>query len=86
MVSWIAKPVSAQTEAGNVRLVRGHWNENFIRVLENFPVGRHDDEVDALSGAHEMLPPRDFPGGRFAILGDPQGAAFGILKMAPRQG
>ena len=50
-----AKPVSAQTEAGNVRLIRGHLNENFIRVLENFPVGRHDDEVDALSGAHEML-------------------------------
>jgi predicted enzyme related to lactoylglutathione lyase len=29
-----------------------------------------------------MLPPRDFPGGRFAIVGDPQGAAFGLLKMA----
>ncbi len=50
-----AKPVSVQTEAGNVHLIRGHWNENFIRVLENFPVGRHDDEADALSGAHEML-------------------------------
>ena len=24
-------------------------------MLENFPIGRHDDEVDALSGAHEML-------------------------------
>ena len=36
------------------------------------------------AGAREMLAPMDFPGGRFAILGDPQGAAFGILKMAPR--
>jgi predicted enzyme related to lactoylglutathione lyase len=50
------------------------------------------DDVDAAfekaiaAGAHEMLPPRDFPGGRFGILGDPQGAAFGILKMAQRQG
>jgi predicted enzyme related to lactoylglutathione lyase len=34
------------------------------------------------AGAREMLPPRDFPGGRFAIVGDPQGAAFGLLRMA----
>jgi predicted enzyme related to lactoylglutathione lyase len=33
------------------------------------------------SGAREMLAPQDFPGGRFAILQDPQGAAFGLLKM-----
>jgi predicted phage terminase large subunit-like protein len=50
-----AKPVSAQAEAGNVKLVKGPWNDEFLRVLENFPVGRHDDEVDALSGAHGML-------------------------------
>ena len=35
--------------------------------------------VDA--GGREMLAPQDFPGGRFAILTDPQGAAFGLLKM-----
>jgi predicted enzyme related to lactoylglutathione lyase len=35
--------------------------------------------VDA--GAHEMLPPTDFSGGRFAILSDPQGAIFGLLRM-----
>jgi uncharacterized protein len=45
------------------------------------------DDVDASyqkalsGGAHEMLPPQDFAGGRFAILGDPQGATFGLLKM-----
>ncbi len=32
-------------------------------------------------GAEEMLDPQDFPGGRFSILGDPQGASFGLLKM-----
>jgi predicted enzyme related to lactoylglutathione lyase len=32
-------------------------------------------------GAREMLAPRDFPGGRFSILSDPQGASFGLLKM-----
>jgi predicted phage terminase large subunit-like protein len=49
------KPISAQAEAGNVKIVRGLWNEDFLRVLENFPTGRHDDDVDALSGAHGVL-------------------------------
>ena len=33
------------------------------------------------AGGKEMLPPMDFPGGRFAIVQDPQGAAFGILDF-----
>jgi predicted enzyme related to lactoylglutathione lyase len=33
-------------------------------------------------GATEMLPPQDFPGGRFAIVADPQGASFGLLKVS----
>ena len=37
-------------------------------------------------GAREMVAPMDFPGGRFAILQDPQGATFGLLKTASRQG
>jgi uncharacterized protein len=32
-------------------------------------------------GGSEMVPPQDMPGGRFAIVSDPQGAAFGILKL-----
>ena len=36
------------------------------------------------AGAHEMLPPTDFPGGRFAFLSDPQGAAFALLRQTPR--
>jgi hypothetical protein len=36
------------------------------------------------AGATEMLAPLDFPGGRFAIVSDPQGASFGLLKMRPR--
>lgn len=32
-------------------------------------------------GAKSMLEPQDFPGGRFSILTDPQGAAFGLLVM-----
>ncbi len=32
-------------------------------------------------GGREMVAPQDFPGGRFAIVSDPQGAAFGLLKQ-----
>lgn len=36
------------------------------------------------AGAQAMVRPQDFPGGRFAILGDPQGATFGLLRVAER--
>ena len=49
-----ASPVSAQAEAGNIRVLRGQWNEDFFRELENFPESAHDDIVDALSGAFLM--------------------------------
>ena len=55
-----AKPVSSQVEAGNVAIVDdGSWEgtspEEFCRVLENFPIGSHDDEVDGLAGAYYFL-------------------------------
>lgn len=50
-----AKPISAQAEAGNIRVVKAKWNEQFFKELENFPEGKHDDIVDALSGAFKML-------------------------------
>lgn len=49
-----AKPVSAQADAHNIKIVRGTWNEAFIRELESFPEG-HDDQVDAMSGAFRQL-------------------------------
>lgn len=36
------------------------------------------------AGARETMAPMDFPGGRFGVLTDPQGAVFGLLKMNPR--
>lgn len=55
-----AQPVSAQCEGhggnkGNVLVVRGAWNDAFFNELESFPGGKHDDQVDALSGAHNAL-------------------------------
>ncbi len=48
-------PVSSQVEAGNVYLLRGSWNDDFMDELENFPDGRHDDQVDGFSGAFNMV-------------------------------
>lgn len=50
-----AKPVSAQCEAGNVKVLRAPWNDEFFTELENFPEGAHDDCVDVLSGAFNEL-------------------------------
>jgi predicted phage terminase large subunit-like protein len=52
-----AKPLSAQAEAGNVKLVRGKWNEAYLNELENFDGsdGCVADQVDASSGAFYML-------------------------------
>ncbi|MGE5483159.1 MAG: phage terminase large subunit [Bacteroidota bacterium] len=50
-----ANPVSAAVEAGNVKLVRGPWISDFLDEIEAFPFGPHDDQVDAVSGAFEML-------------------------------
>src|SRR5271165_7089022 len=50
-------PFSSQCRAGNVKILRGPWNEELFRVLEGFPDLSHDDEVDACSGALVMLNP-----------------------------
>jgi predicted phage terminase large subunit-like protein len=50
-----AKPCSSQAEAGNIKIVRAPWNEPFLNELENFPDSNRDDQVDALSGAFELI-------------------------------
>lgn len=52
-----ARPFSAQAEAGNVKLVRGAWNETFIREVENFDGTDKcvSDQTDAATGAFYML-------------------------------
>lgn len=46
-----ASAFAAQVEAGNVVLLRGHWNQDFIDELNEFPLGLHDDQVDAAADA-----------------------------------
>ncbi|SRR6266446_2242782 len=64
-------PFSAQCRAGNVKILRGPWNEDLFRVLEGFPDLAHDDEVDACSGALEML--------------NPDMKSYGAYELARRQ-
>jgi len=47
-------PVSSQCAAGNVKFLRGHWNEEVFKTLEGFPDAPHDDDADALAGAFAM--------------------------------
>lgn len=51
------EPFSAAAEAGLIKIVKGDWNHDYIRELENF-VGDgkgHDDMVDATSDAFNNL-------------------------------
>ncbi len=67
-----AKPASSQSEAGNIYIVRGTWNEAFLDELESFadwdeveeqPVTMpHDDQVDGFSGAFNELANNATPG------------------------
>lgn len=50
-----ADPFSSQVNAGNVRLVKGAWNDAYIEELRQFPNGRHDDQVDGTSVAFNEL-------------------------------
>jgi len=48
-------PTSSQARAGNIVIIRGSWNEEFLSSLEGFPEAKHDDDADALGGAHRMF-------------------------------
>lgn len=74
-----AGPVSAQTEAGNVMLVRAPWNEPFVQELESFPEGSHDDQVDGLSGAHTALT------GDMRTIRESVGAVIPVMPFEDRE-
>lgn len=48
-------PFRGQCEAGNVRIVRGEWNEAWLDEVCAFPVGRNDDQADGTSNAYNEL-------------------------------
>ena len=50
-----AEPFAAQCEAGNVKLVRGKWNFDYITEMTEFPNGVYKDQVDSSVGAYSKL-------------------------------
>ncbi len=56
--------------------VPSHWMVYF-GVMD---VDQKFEEAKA-AGGKELMSPSDYPGGRFAILSDPDGAPFGILNV-----
>lgn len=50
-----AVPYSAQVEGGNVMILDGLWNRNFIDEHASFPRGKYADQVDAAAGAFAKL-------------------------------
>lgn len=50
-----ANPVSSAAEAGNVYVVGGRWNRDFLDEISLFPYGAHDDQCDAFTGGFDFL-------------------------------
>lgn len=49
------RPFAVQAEAGNVRVVRGEWNQAWLDEMVMAPMGSHDDQVDSVCGAFNEL-------------------------------
>jgi predicted phage terminase large subunit-like protein len=50
-----ALPLAGQAEAGNVRIVKGRWNGDFLDEICAFPEFTNDDQVDGVTGAYNKL-------------------------------
>lgn len=53
-----ATPLEPIFEDGNVHILKGEWNQLWLDEFQAFPSGEHDDQVDSLSGAYEILESR----------------------------
>jgi len=50
-----ADPFSTQVNGGNVWLVPGEWNEDYVKEMKFFPYSTTKDQIDASSGAFNMI-------------------------------
>jgi predicted phage terminase large subunit-like protein len=50
-----AEPYAAQVQNGDVSLVAGAWNREFLQEHEEYPYGKYLDQVDATAGAFNKL-------------------------------
>jgi len=53
-----ADPFSVQVNNGNVVLKRGDWNIEYLGELSFFPYSKYKDQVDASSGAFNLITKR----------------------------
>lgn len=53
-----ASPFASQVNAGNVKMLKADWNEALISEMRVFPMGKHDDQIDALSRAYNQASQR----------------------------
>lgn len=71
-----AAPLSAQWQAGNVDLLEGGWNHDYLTEMDAFPAAKLKDYPDASSGAFSKLPAVASDGPATA---DPADTVFGSL-------
>lgn len=57
-----ALPAIAKAGAGMYHMVAAHWNDAWIDEAASFPLGAHDDQVDAWAGAEGMIEQGAFAG------------------------
>lgn len=50
-----ADPYSVQVNWGNIVLIKGDWNYEFLKEHESFPNGKRKDQVDAAAGGFNKL-------------------------------
>jgi len=50
-----AKPLASQAEAGNIKLLKGAWNQHWLNHMHGQPDLAHDDIMDSSSGAFNIL-------------------------------
>lgn len=50
-----ADPVISQCNVGNLMMLEAKWSRGFVAELRDFPHGRKDDQVDALSDAFGVV-------------------------------
>jgi predicted phage terminase large subunit-like protein len=50
-----ADPFSVQVNNGNVLLLRGEWNHDYVEEFRFFPFSTYKDQVDASSGGFSKL-------------------------------
>jgi predicted phage terminase large subunit-like protein len=50
-----AEPFSSQVNGSNVSIVPGAWNQEYVSEMQYFPYSTYLDQIDASSGAYNLL-------------------------------